>query len=319
MSTASLARDDGAPRMPPLVGKPVSRSLRILSQLGIPSSALRITLREGRGEADRVIGQAPSSGEEIQGDVILEASGRNPIDLLPAVFRMTDAEGGGFLRRLLRPFGHILTDLDRTISEFPTLLDPSVAPGRALHWLAFLLSVASEADLCTDRAREIIARAPDLHRSRGTRRGLLDALELLGGVRAEVEEGGSIGASHRLGIDLVLDRSLLRWEGARAPRSFRIVLPVARSKMSTGLLRRIHRVASAEKPAGTRYTLRFPRERRREPVAIRLGLRPALGGRERILSQPLHREDGRRVGARPDRSRGRDGMAIGGFVPKRLA
>ena len=264
--------------MPPLEGQSLGRALRILEAMEIPATACRIHYREAPGEVHTVLGQHPPPGGPAPDEVALEVCGRNPIRLLPGVFRRMDDEAGGFLRRLLWPFAQILLEIDRQIAEFPRALDPATAPHRHLPWLSYLLSVATHEEGEPERLREIIARTPTFHRWRGTPRGLVDSIERLAGVSVSIREGDLRGGTGRVGVHSVLGAN--RLDGGPL---YEIDVPLTREEAGDPLVRKIHRIAAAEGPAHARHALCFLEEpRRRDPPAC-VGVGALLGGEARIF------------------------------------
>lgn len=96
---------------------------------------------------------------------------------LPAVYR---EQGGDFLERFLALFEGVFTDVDAGIGDLTSYLDPSSIPAEPGHleWLGSFLATEMDEGWPTAAKREFVERAPELYRKRGTRRGLLAALEV---------------------------------------------------------------------------------------------------------------------------------------------
>ncbi|MEV5971712.1 phage tail protein [Streptomyces sp. NPDC051921] len=111
------------------------------------------------------------------------------IDLLPAVYLEHD-----FLARFLAALDDVLAPLLLSVDNLPAHLDPRLAPEDFLHWLAGWVAVdlpdASSANPL-DQRRAAVLGAVAGHRTRGTVRGLSEALRLeTDGAPAEITESG---------------------------------------------------------------------------------------------------------------------------------
>jgi phage tail-like protein len=108
-------------------------------------------------------------------------------DLLPPAFRQ-DPEADDFTERFLSLFDASLAEIDRVIERYPALLDPAGVPDRVLPWLAGLLGLSFEAGWSAATRRELLARAPELYRRRGTPWAVEEAVKIVFGVAPVLEE-----------------------------------------------------------------------------------------------------------------------------------
>ena len=83
-----------------------------------------------------------------------------------------------FLERFLGIFEGVLTPLEDRIADSWLLTDPRTAPHEALEWVGSWVGMSFDPVVPQDRWREMLERAPDLYRARGTLRGLQLALDL---------------------------------------------------------------------------------------------------------------------------------------------
>ncbi|ATE59879.1 phage tail protein [Thauera sinica] len=115
---------------------------------------------------------------------------------LPRLYRETEfgaaAEAGrpdapqaatpaDFLERFLGNAEGWLTVLEDRVAGAHLLTDPALAPGDALEWLGGWIGVAFDGALPAARRRDWLARAAELARFHGTRRGLRLALDIATG------------------------------------------------------------------------------------------------------------------------------------------
>ncbi|MEU9703146.1 phage tail protein [Streptomyces sp. NPDC047981] len=111
---------------------------------------------------------------------------RHPIGaLLPALYADDD-----LAQRFTSGLDTVLAPVFSTLDNLPAYFDPALTPPDFLHWLASWLGVDLDEDRPEELARTVVARAMELHRLRGTRRGLEEHLRLCLGVEAEIVDGG---------------------------------------------------------------------------------------------------------------------------------
>jgi phage tail-like protein len=156
------------------------------------SYAFRVSLRDA------------DSGEGSILSGLLNVVGSQLLNYLPRMFRGPEHE---LLGRFLLIFQRMIEPIERTIDNRAYYLNPAVAPAPFLHWLAAWLDLAAIDELDEGRLRLLIARAVELYRWKGTRRGMRDELELRTGARALVVEhfdGLRLGQDAALGVNTQL-------------------------------------------------------------------------------------------------------------------
>ncbi len=129
------------------------------------------------------------------------------IDYLPAIFREDpDNPANPFVPALLRPFEDVLNEfstcLDHIIEHY---FDPATAYSDFLPWLATWVALVLDEDWPEARRRELIKKAVDLYKRRGTVSGLTEYLRIYTGVEPEIREccwpgGMQIGVASQLGV-----------------------------------------------------------------------------------------------------------------------
>ncbi|MGW4035276.1 phage tail protein I [Streptomyces sp. NPDC004778] len=111
---------------------------------------------------------------------------RYPIgELLPALYADDD-----LAQRFTAGLDTVLAPVLSTLDNLPAYVDPALAPADFLPWLASWVGVEADPAWPVELRRAVVARAMELHRWRGTRRGLVERLRLCCGVHAEVRDGG---------------------------------------------------------------------------------------------------------------------------------
>lgn len=105
--------------------------------------------------------------------------------MLPAVFADDDLAQRfvGGLDDVIAPILNVLDCLD-------TYFDPALTPADFAQWLGSWVGAETDGTEPEDRLRAAVAAAARLHRVRGTRRGLSEAVRLAFGVEPDITESG---------------------------------------------------------------------------------------------------------------------------------
>ncbi|MET0649606.1 MAG: phage tail protein [Pyrinomonadaceae bacterium] len=108
---------------------------------------------------------------------------------LPAVYQ-EDERSRDFLSRFLSLFETFFAGTEGAISHLARYfdVDSSLASGDFLRWLATWLSISEDKSWNDEQLRELVRRAPDLYKKRGTREGLEEMIEIFTGERPLVFE-----------------------------------------------------------------------------------------------------------------------------------
>lgn len=108
---------------------------------------------------------------------------------LPAVYQ-EDERSRDFLERFLSLFETFFAGTEGRIGRLARYfdVDSSLATGEYLRWLASWLSVSEDKSWGEEQLRELVRRAPELYRKRGTREGLEEIIEIFTGERPLVVE-----------------------------------------------------------------------------------------------------------------------------------
>jgi phage tail-like protein len=116
-------------------------------------------------------------------------SGRRYLrDNLPGIYTESD-----FGMRLVTGFEELLDPLVAVLDNLPDHFDPVHAPRDVLDLLTAWLGLEHDETRSDEERRQIVRRAPELMRRRGTRAGLELALQLaFPGIPFRVEDGGSV-------------------------------------------------------------------------------------------------------------------------------
>jgi phage tail-like protein len=123
---------------------------------------------------------------------------RYPIgEQLPALYAADD-----FAQRFTAGLDTVLAPVFSTLDNLAAYVDPRVTPVDFLEWLASWVGAVDDPQWPVELRREAVVRAVELHRWRGTKRGLVEALRLALGVHAEVSGDGGAAWSNTAGSDL---------------------------------------------------------------------------------------------------------------------
>lgn len=138
-----------------------------------------------------------------------------------------------FLDGFLRIFDDIWLPLERQIDVLYAYSDPRLTPAEFLPWLGTWVDLVLDENWPEARRRELICRAADLYRRRGTAGALRDYLTIYTGVTPEIIEDGT-------------DEN---------PFHFTVVLRLPNPEAIDQ--DRVRGIIEEEKPAHTTYTLRL--------------------------------------------------------------
>lgn len=94
---------------------------------------------------------------------------------LPAIYR-EDERSAAFLERFLSVFESVFVDIEEDIGAATRYLDANGVPPEDLSWLGDWLALETGETWPTPAKRELLRRAPDLFKKRGTREGLLEVV-----------------------------------------------------------------------------------------------------------------------------------------------
>ncbi|MFD5465909.1 phage tail protein I [Kitasatospora sp. NPDC127059] len=111
-------------------------------------------------------------------------------ELLPALFAEDD-----FAQRFTAGLDTVLAPVFNTLDNLPAYFRPRLAPVDFLDWLATWVAVDIDPDWPEEVRRAVVGRAVELHRWRGTRRGLAERLRLVLGAGCEISDGGGVSWS----------------------------------------------------------------------------------------------------------------------------
>jgi phage tail-like protein len=253
-------RKNNVVRVPDLVGQPLEKARLIVENAGLSVDA--VLFRESYEPQNTVLEQAPKRGQMIYegSPVTLYVARRGYMELLPAIYRRSDAVGRNLVRDICFIFEHLFGSAEETLDRAHTFFDPHECPPEFLPWLASWTAMVVDQDWPEAKKRAILKRAVDLYRIRGTRRGLALFLVLFTGHEPEILEnewpfkGFRVGADARIGLDSVVLPPI------DIAHSFIVTMPVPFEEVSPEMVIRIHQIIQMEKPAHTQYYLRFKDE-----------------------------------------------------------
>ncbi|MFD5426742.1 phage tail protein [Streptomyces sp. NPDC127084] len=105
---------------------------------------------------------------------------------LPAVFADDD-----LAQRFVAGLDEVMAPILNVLDCLDTYFTPALAPADFTQWLGGWVGAETDGSEPEDRLRAAVAAAARLHRVRGTRRGLAEAVRLAFGVEPEISESGA--------------------------------------------------------------------------------------------------------------------------------
>jgi phage tail-like protein len=122
-------------------------------------------------------------------------------DALPGLFQGEELDSSTgtvrptLLLRFATAFDELLAPIFSCLDNFDAYLDPRIAPPDFLEWLAGWIGVELDETWTLDRRRDLVLRAVDLYRWRGTARGLAEAVAVFTGTEPEIVDSGGVSWS----------------------------------------------------------------------------------------------------------------------------
>lgn len=168
------------------------------------------------------------------------------LDYLPSVYREDKLMG-----RFLLIFESILSPIENNVDNLALFFDPRMTPESLLPWLGSWLDLALDPKWPLERRRELVGKASELYRWRGTRRGLSEYLRIYTGKQPEITEyipGMILDEKTRLGVNTVLGSS-------GAGHHFTVLLKVDEKDNIDPKV--VKQIIESQKPAHTAYTLQI--------------------------------------------------------------
>jgi phage tail-like protein len=272
-------------RMPDLTGQPLRKARLMIENAGLRIDA--VLFRESYEEKDTVLEQKPPRAQMVYaGDAVtLWVARRSYTDLLPAIYRRSDATGRNFVRDLCWLLEHIFGSITDKLDIMHSFYDPHECPEEFLPWLASWTAMTLDLDWPVEKKRAIIKRAVELYGIRGTVKGLKLFLKLFTGHEPRIFEniwpfkGFRIETEGLIGVDSVI------LPPVHTSRCFIVEMPLKFADVSPEMVIRIHNIIQLEKPANTHYYLRFAALS--EGIELReffhIGLRSGIGIRDEVI------------------------------------
>lgn len=250
-------RSPNVVEVPDLVGRPLEKARLILQNAGLAVDA--VLFRESYEAQDTVLEQAPPRGQMIYegSPVTLHVARRGYMELLPAIYRRSDAVGRNLVRDICFIFEHLFGSVEETLDRGHTFFDPYECPPEFLQWLASWTAMVVDVDWPEAKQRAILKRAVDLYRIRGTRRGIALFLVLFTGYEPEIRENEWPFSGFRIGVDARVGLDSVVLPPVDLAHSFIVTMPVSFEDVSPEMVIRIHEIIQMEKPAHTQYYLQF--------------------------------------------------------------
>ena len=191
--------------------------------------------------------------------VVVERQARS-LKYLPAIYQDDELLG-----RFLMLFESFWAPIEEQIGVSSLYFDPRFTPTDFLPWLASWIDLVLDERWPEERRRRLLRSAVSLYRTRGTRQGLEEYLEIYTGQRPRIVEHRAhnfrLGPEARLGPGVALGT-------VNMPHTFTVTLrlpPLAGSgreveRHEQERRQRIQAIVEAEKPAHTNYVLRIELE-----------------------------------------------------------
>ncbi|MFT7621524.1 MAG: phage tail-like protein [Myxococcota bacterium] len=246
--------------MPELTGLRRADAQVMLTNLGFGQGRVRF-VESYKGVGD-VVHQHPMKGQLVDSntEVELHVAKRNYVQYLPQVYQVETSTGNSFLREFLWVFQHIQESVTTKLDDGHQYFDPRDTPQEFLPWLASWVALTLDVDWPTVKKRKMIRAAAEMYKYRGTRRAMIEVLEIFVGERPRIEENAWPYAGFRIGVSSTLGEDTIILPPMDMDHCFMVHIPMAPEAITEEMVVKVHNIIKLEKPAHTTYFLQFERK-----------------------------------------------------------
>lgn len=247
-------------RTPALIGEMLWDGRRLAKARA--GAKLDVVVVETRDRPRSIVGQSPPPGSPLPDNKTIRVEVAMPswVRNLPGIYQDTDEENADFLKRFLAIQQHVSLQIEEKLESIHSFFDPRETPEGFLPWLGSWVAMGLHEGWSEGRRREVIFRAAEMYKLRGTAEGLRLALALFAEIDVEIVEftwpypGFVIGKHSSIGHQSTIARPVFQTQ------CFVVKIPARQSEISREKLRTVHSVVETEKPAHAHYALEFVAE-----------------------------------------------------------
>lgn len=224
----------------------------------------RVTFVESKARRLTVLEASPRQGSGGVVLVDLRVAGANPINYLPGIYQQND-----FLQNFLWIVQHLQYEIVGTLDDLHLNFVPKAASPDFLNWLAGWFDAARHVDMGSERLRSFLQKAMLIYRWRGTRFGLLKAVELVVGVKAEIYENEFPLSEYAIYNENEVDATIL---DRKIPeeRFFTLHVPLDGASVTAETKRTIFDLVKVERPVNTVSYITYERAAVRASRGVRI-------------------------------------------------
>jgi phage tail-like protein len=217
----------------------------------------KILFSESEYRTNTVVNQSIKPGSELnENDVIdLTISNVNPIKYLPSMYQSGDSKNGGFLKRYLWLFQHIIHSITAKLDNIEKYFNPMEAPLNFFNWIASWVSINVNYAIPEDKMRLLVKEAINLYQWRGTAIGIAKFLEIITGVKPEIIENYSPVNEYVVMEDKLIERPII--EEYTTSYYFTVAFPVSVDHFDIETIKKISQIIKTEKPVHANYYITF--------------------------------------------------------------
>ena len=243
--------------MPELVGLRQNDAQIVLGNARFRPASVRFV--ESYEEIGTVVHQHPMRGQLVDNDseVWIHIAKRNYVQYLPQIFQIETATGNSFLREYLWVFQHQFESITEKLDHGHRYFDPQETPDKFLNWLASWVALTLDIDWPTIKKRKMIKAASEMYKYRGTRRALIEVLEIFLGKRPRIEENAWPYNGFRIGVSSTVAEDTIILPPIKLDHTFMVHIPVGPDEITEEMVVKVHNIIKLEKPAHATYFLQF--------------------------------------------------------------
>ncbi len=266
-------------RMPEVVGLREEDAQALLRNMGFAPARIRFV--DAYEDVGTIVQQAPLKGQlaDSHGPLMLTVCRRSYMRLLPQIYQVDASTGNPFLREYLWIFQHLVESVTKKIDGMYKYFHPLECPPDFLPWLASWVALTIDTDWPEIKKRTLIRRAAHLYRNRGTRRAMIEILDIFVGKRPKIIENKWPYTGFRMGVTSAIGEDTIVLPPINLDHCFIVQLPIPPEDVTEEMVVKIHNIINHEKPSHTTYFLQFKSEvaKAKPQVFMQIGAVSTIG------------------------------------------
>ncbi|MFT5431173.1 MAG: phage tail-like protein [Myxococcota bacterium] len=247
-------------RMPDVVGlREQDAQIMLQAENFLPAT---VQFVESYEDLNTVVSQEPIKGQlvDTSAEVVIHVAKQSYLKFLPQIYQQDTALGNTFLKRYLWIFQHVTTSVTDKLDHAHGYYDPRETPADFLPWLASWVALSLDIDWDDLKKRKLVRAAAEMYKYRGTKRAMIDILEIFCDKAPRIVENAWPYAGFCIGVTSSVGEDTIILPQINLDHCFMVYIPVGADEITEEMVVKIHNIINLEKPAHTMYFLQFQTE-----------------------------------------------------------